>query len=82
MSWADLQAMSTSGFVAIDVAEDFETTYGDRYAVKRWVRDRVAGQKEISVLVEWEDGAGSVRSQMTSTWFTENGMNDYYYRSF
>ncbi len=81
-SWADLETATTSGFVAVALAADFVEEYGDRYTVERWIRDRHSDQKEISVRVIWSDGRGGTITKMTTTWFTENGMNDYYYRSF
>lgn len=92
MSWADLEAIEAANldmagvaqWEELDLSDEFHEAFGTRYTAYRRVqpRDGLTDQKEIVIWVTWLNANGSSRSKYTSSWFTENGMNDYYYRSF
>jgi len=87
MSWADLEALqaATGGdWELLDISAEFHEAFGTRYVTHRRVRNRdgLPDQKEIVIKVEWTNAHGVTVTKYTSSWFTENGMHDYFYRSF
>ncbi len=90
MSWSTLEAQEVAddGVVSIDLTTEFNEAFGSRYRAFRYIRDRVDGgvtytdQKEATIWVYWWDARGNFRIKQTVSWFTENGLYDYYYRSF
>lgn len=90
MSWATLEAQEETdgGVVAIDLTEEFNEAFGSRYRAFRRIQNRTDGtvtyanQKEATIWVYWWDARGNFRIKQTVSWFTENGLHDYYYRSF
>ena len=91
LSWSDLEAIqtSTSGNpTQVSLDGEFQDAFGSRYRAWRMVHDRVESgvtltdQKEIVVWVVWTDNNGSFNIKNASCWFSENGLHDYYYRSF
>lgn len=90
MSWATLNAQEDTdgGLVSIDLTEEFNDAFGARYRAFRRIRDRTdngvtyTNQKEATIWVYWWDARGNFRIKQTVSWFTENGLHDYYYRSF
>lgn len=89
LSWSQLEPLTSTTYQKITLNADFAAVFGDRYEAWLWVRNRVdasgvvlADQKEISIKVTWKDSNGILMSRSTTTWFTENGMHDYFYRSF
>lgn len=89
-SWADLEELQSdnewgSSGIAIwqlTLSADFQAMFGDRYDVWCVLLDREVDQKEIRIWVRWQNAQGDWINKITSTWFTENGLHDYYYRSF
>jgi Tfp pilus assembly protein PilV len=87
-TWADLEALESANFVEAPLGADFVELFGERYTIYRLVRDRIengtalADQKEIRVKARWRGDAGDWLEKETVSWYTKNGMHDYYYRSF
>lgn len=84
MSWSTLEAqqVADAGFVSIDLTAEFNAAFGARYRAYRWIWSKYSDQKEAIIWVQWEDARGITRTKRTVSWFTENGLHDYYYRSF
>ncbi|MDQ8186110.1 type II secretion system protein [Pelagicoccus sp. SDUM812002] len=84
MSWSALEAQQTTdaGEVSIDLTTEFNDAFGARYQAYRLIEDRHSNQKQATIRVEWNDARGNARAKQTVSWFTENGLHDYYYRSF
>lgn len=87
MSWSDLetlQAATGGDWEVMDISEEFHEAFGTRYETYRRVqaRDGLSDQKEIVIRVDWTNAHGLTVSKYTSCWFTENGLHDYFYRSF
>lgn len=83
-SWSGLEARQTedAGVVSIDLASEFNESFGSRYRAFRYIQNRHADQKQATIWVYWWDARGNFRIKQTVSWFTENGLHDYYYRSF
>ncbi|MDQ8183404.1 prepilin-type N-terminal cleavage/methylation domain-containing protein [Pelagicoccus sp. SDUM812005] len=84
MSWSQLEAQQAAdgGVVSIDLTEEFNEAFGARYRAFRYIQDRYSDQKQATIWVYWWDARGNFRIKQTVSWFTENGLHDYYYRSF
>ena len=80
MSWADLE--NEDSLAVITPSDEFVEAYGTRYRVIRTIRDRTTNQKEIAVYVLWTDSTRETRWRQYITWYTKDGLNDYYFRSF
>lgn len=84
MSWSTLQGQQDAdgGFVEIDLTQEFNQAFGTRYNAYRLIYDRYTDQKEGIIIVFWWDAHGNFRMKRTVSWFTKDGLHDYYYRSF
>ncbi|MBK1879939.1 PulJ/GspJ family protein [Pelagicoccus mobilis] len=93
LSYSNIEAMQTTakvewegkfydGWTSIDLTSEFNEAFGNRYSA--WVRvsDRSSNQKLVRVWVSWQRRDGSWQAKRTAAVFTENGLHDYYYRSF
>ncbi|MBC2606848.1 type IV pilus modification PilV family protein [Pelagicoccus albus] len=84
MSWSELEALQTSdaGTKELDLTSEFNEAFGLRYRALRLIEDRYSDQKQATIWVKWEDARGNTKTEKTVSWFTQNGLHDYYYRSF
>lgn len=84
MSWSTLSALQVAdnGVVTIDLTAEFNQAFGVRYRAFRYIENRYSDQKQATIWVYWWDARGNFRIKQTVSWFTENGLHDYYYRSF
>ena len=78
-NWEQLGAYAPIALVPID--EDFASQASKQYIALRIIED-VPGypQKSVVVGVYWINSRGFYTRQVFNTIFTENGLNDYYYR--
>jgi len=86
LSFASMEAQQTTdgGIVEIDLDAEFTDAFGTKYRAWRWIsaHEGRANQKEVMIWVVWQRHDGSWQFRRTSALFTENGLHDYYYRSF
>lgn len=85
MSWEQLEAVQTadgSEIRSLELDAAFQEAFSNRYKAFRYIEDRYTDQKQAVVWVYWWDAMGNFRIKQTAAWFTENGLNDFYYRSF
>lgn len=85
MSWEQLEAVQAAdgtAIASIELDEAFQETFNDRYRAFRYLENRYSNQKEAIIWVYWWDGMGNFRIKKTAAWFTKDGLNDFYYRSF
>lgn len=84
MSWEDIDAMNYLSKVTL--TGKFAYLAND-YTVYRIVTPRVVNgvarddQSEVIFYAIWDSGTGTI-VEVTTTWFTKDGLNDYYYRTF
>lgn len=83
-SWSALEAQQSAdgGRVSIDLTSEFNEAFGSRYRAYRLIENRHVDQKQATISVSWLDAHGNFRKKQTVSWFTKNGLHDYYYRSF
>jgi hypothetical protein len=95
LTWADLSAMTNPSYPTypnyrqVSLQGQFAAAYSNRYTLWRGVffedknGDGVYEQIGAYVYVGWRPAKGtSYRFERYYTRFTENGLNDYYYRAF
>lgn len=80
MSWSTVSALPL--LESIDLNAEFNDAFGSRYQAYRIVTARSTDQKQIYILVRWTDSRGNARRKIAVSWYTQNGLHDYYYRSF
>lgn len=84
MSWTTLEAQQAAdgGIAPIDLTAEFNEAFGARYRAFRSIENRHVDQKQATIWVRWRDAHGKFQKKQTVSWFTKNGLHDYYYRSF
>lgn len=87
LNFTDLEAMRDgSGWYSVYKPDtEFNTEYNERYTVYRYVWTHPvdsANMIRVILYVTWTaPGSGGWHYRMLTTDFTENGLNDYYYRN-
>ena len=78
-NWEQLEALPPIALVPID--KDFASNTGKQYLALRLI-ENITGypQKSVVVGVYWRNSRGFYTRQIFNTVFTQNGLNDYYYR--
>lgn len=79
LSWKELKALPDSENIEID--PQFSTTAYDAYTVTRNIYEESSSLRRVEVLVEYATRSGKQVSLKYLTFFTEGGLNDYYYRT-
>ncbi len=82
LKWADIVDLGeTSTFYP---ATQFSEEFGSRYTCRRSITSRNSrtDQKVCRLGVMWTDNKGISHTRQYFTYITENGLNDYIYRSF
>lgn len=84
----DLRTKNWAALVALPADETyppqgrFSSVFGDKYQCRRVIANRASGQKQVELTVTWTSLSGSQHSRQYISWITEDGLFDYYYRSF
>lgn len=87
-SWAELETMYQANVdrdLPFTPRSEFTSQYGIRYTCTRTMSlrsDRNDSQIEVVLASEWTDRAGAKHRKYYVSYFTKNGLNDYYYRTF
>jgi len=84
----DLRTKNWAALTALPAEETylpqgrFSSVFGDKYSCHRRIADRAPGQKQIELTVQWTSLSGTTHSRQYLAWITQDGLFDYYYRSF
>jgi prepilin-type N-terminal cleavage/methylation domain-containing protein len=78
MSWTDLSALPS--LAPIKPTGNLINQFSQNYIAYRQVESISATKKRVSVWVWWKNSRGVYSLQIFSTFFSEGGLNDYYYR--
>ena len=79
LSWKELGKLPASE--EIDVDNQFDTSVYDDYTVRRTITDEESDLKRVRVAVSFTSREGRAIKLSHVTFFTEGGVNDYYYRT-
>lgn len=79
LSWRELQQLPAKE--EVDVNPQFITSAYDAYTVYRTIYNESAKLRRVEVVVEYSTRSGRPISLKYLTFFTEGGVNDYYYRT-
>ena len=79
-AWSDIDAMASPQ--QFTPQGNFVAAFFDRYTCERIINARKADQKEIILTVTWIDNKNINHSRKYTTYYTKEGLNDYFYRSF
>jgi prepilin-type N-terminal cleavage/methylation domain-containing protein len=78
--WATLIALAAESSYAPQGT--FTDAYSTRYSVKRNIATRSATQRRVTLQVSWTDNRNTSHMREYLTLITEDGLYDFYYRSF
>ncbi len=78
LSWDELQALPLKSEIAID--PKFSTAAYDAYTLQRSIVVESVSLRRIEVLVQYHTRSGQAAALKYITFFSEGGVNDYYYR--
>lgn len=79
MNWSELASLGDGEF---EKDESFQGTQAERFVTNRSVEELSISFRRITLEVEWEAFNGATLSRRYVTFFSKDGLNDYYYRSF
>jgi Tfp pilus assembly protein PilV len=79
LSWKELKQLPSSE--KIDINPQFSTSAYDAYSVKRDIYAVSSTLRRVEVLVSYSTRSGKPVELKYLTFFTEGGVNDYYYRT-
>ena len=78
-NWSQLNGLADGA--TFQPSGEFSKLYADKYTAFRYLIDiNSTDQMLVAVRVEWTNSAGRTSVRWFNTIFTENGLNDYYYR--
>lgn len=80
LNWTELTALNVKA--QYDPQSSFTDAYAERYDVTRVIATRSATERLVTLFVTWNDNRGSPHTREYITLITQNGLYDYYYRSF
>lgn len=78
LSWVDLNKLSTNK--EIDINPQFSTSAYDAYTVRRRIYVESPTLRRVEINVAYATRSGRLVNLKYLTFFTEGGLNDYYYR--
>lgn len=79
LSWKELKELAPTVEVKID--PKFSTSAYDAYTVRREIYSESSSLRRIEMIVEYENRTGKAITLKYMTFFTQGGVNDYYYRT-
>ena len=82
LNWDELTARVDSGGEIYTPSSAFGEEFSSRYTVYRYVWQKSSDQLRLRVYVAWNDRRGVWDYDYFETWYTQGGMNDYFYRTF
>ena len=78
-NWQQISSLTTGPF---EMESTFKDTTARNFTTTREVLDVNPDLRRIALQVEWVAHNGSTATRRYVTYFSRNGLNDYYYRSF
>jgi len=78
LSWNELKGLPQESKIAID--PKFSTAAYDAYTLQRSIVVESVSLRRIEVLVQYHTRSGQAAALKYITFFSEGGVNDYYYR--
>jgi len=79
LSWSDLSALPAT--VTITVDPEFDTGSYDIYSVERTITNVSTTLKRVDVVASYTSRQGRTINMRYLTFFSDGGVNDYYYRT-
>lgn len=82
MNWADISALTGTSTVDLTTVFTDDTDLASRFTLTRTVADlsgRVGEMKTITLVCGWTTINGRALSRQFTTYYTKNGLYDYYY---
>jgi prepilin-type N-terminal cleavage/methylation domain-containing protein len=80
LNWTDLSSFPS--WATFTPSEQFSSAYNNKYTCYRYIWTRKADQLGVRLYVVWYSPNGKYLWRSFDTYFTKEGINDYYYRSF
>jgi prepilin-type N-terminal cleavage/methylation domain-containing protein len=80
LNWSELTTLSSKA--KYDPQSSFTNAYAERYDITRLITTRSATERLVTLFVTWNDNRGTPHTREYKTLISENGLYDYYYRSF
>lgn len=82
----DLRLLSWDSLVDLDEGEfplegTFHESVAGRFTCSRVFTSPRAGMRQVTLKADWSSNNGVARSREYTTFFSKEGLNDYYYRS-
>lgn len=78
-NWSDIAALQDGNF---EMDPSFQGTQAEKFTTTRSVEDVSTSLCKITLEVQWAAFNGATLSRRYVTFFSKDGLNDYYYRSF
>lgn len=78
LSWKEIKELP--GDSEIDIKPEFGTKAYDAYTVTRSIDSESATLRRVEIIVEYTTRNGKQHELQYLTYFTQGGVNDYYYR--
>lgn len=79
LSWKELKQLPSSA--EVDINPQFSTSAYDAYTVNRNIYTESSSLRRVEVVVTYSTRGGKSVELKYLTFFTEGGVNDYYYRT-
>jgi type II secretory pathway pseudopilin PulG len=76
--WNEIQNLRDGSF---PIESAFEATVAQHFTVGRKVADANPTLRQITLEVSWTGARGQALSRSYTSFFSQNGLNDYYYRA-
>jgi len=78
LNWDRLTDLTDGNF---PLEGSFPSSVADRFTCSRTFATPRAGIRQVTLRVEWKSNKGVSHSREYTTFFSKEGLNDYYYRS-
>lgn len=78
LNWDRLTDLTDGPF---PIEKSFHESVADRFTCNREFATPRAGIRQVTLRVEWKSNRGALHSREYTTFFSKEGLNDYYYRS-
>ncbi len=78
MNWDKLTDLGDGEF---SLEGKFQETAAQRFTCSRTITSPKTGMRQVTLEVNWTSNNGVERSRRYTTFFSKEGLNDYYYRS-
>ncbi len=80
-NWLQMKKMTATPGASFEPSGEFAQIYSTKYNAYRYVISLGAGDRMlVAIRVEWMNSKGMTSVRWFNTVFTQNGLNDYYYR--